>query len=148
MAAKQGPTKMFTPVYLDLQCVLFFKTRPPIIPVDFVRRICEDASNNVAKKKVRFVNRLTPVTMIAKATEKGLEDVGKLVLGKHFQLVGEERNVDSETGKKHSSVSISHFFTCSLINLPMICRRHVSTGTNRHTSKYVAPLRWTKEVLG
>jgi tRNA acetyltransferase TAN1 len=110
MAGKRGPAKLFTPVYLDLQCVLFFKTRPPIIPVDFVRGICEDANNNVAKKKVRFVNRLTPMTVIAKATEKGLEDVGKLVLGKHFQLVGEERCDDPETGKNYSSVSTSHFF--------------------------------------
>src|SRR5208282_4952952 len=91
MVGKQGLAKLFTPVYLDLQCVLFFKTRLPVIPVDFVRRICEDASHNVAKKKVRFVNRLTPMTMIAKATEKGLEELGKLVLGEHFQLVGEER---------------------------------------------------------
>jgi tRNA acetyltransferase TAN1 len=115
IAGKHGPAQLFTPVYLDLQCVLFFKTRPPIIPVDFVRRICEDASNNAAKKKIRFVNRLTPMTMIAKATEKGLEEVGKLVLGEHFQLVGEEKYVDPETEKKQSRVSTSHFFRCSLI---------------------------------
>ena len=115
MARKQGPAKLFTPVYLDLQCVLFFKTRPPVVPVDFVRRICEDANNNAAKKRVRFVNRLTPMTMIARATEKGLEDVGKLVLGEHFQLVDEKGHVDPETEKKLSSVSTSHFFRCSLI---------------------------------
>ena len=113
MTGKQDPVKLFTPVYLDLQCVLFFKTRPPIIPVDFVRRICEDAGNNRAKTRVRFVNRLTPMTMTAKATEKGLEDMGKLVLGAHFQLVGEESHVDPETEKKHSSVSTSHFFGSS-----------------------------------
>jgi hypothetical protein len=130
MAGKRGPAKLFTPVYLDLQCVLFFKTRPPIIPVDFVRRICEDASNNAAKRKVRFVNRLTPMTMIARATEKGLEDVGKLVLGEHFQLVGEEGYIDPETEKKHSSVSTSHFFRSLGVpdNFPMLCRRHGATG--------------------
>jgi len=143
MAGKQGPAKLFTPVYLDLQCVLFFKTRPPIIPVDFVRKICEDSSNNVAKRTVRFVNRLTPMTMIAKATEKGLQEVGKVVLGEHFQLVGEERYVDPETEKKQSSVSTSHFFRRSFQRL---CRRHGSTGAKRHRSKYAALLHWTKQV--
>jgi hypothetical protein len=132
MAGKQGPAKLFAPVYLDLQCVLFFKTRPPIIPVDFVRRICEDASNNVAKRMVRFVNRLTPMTMIAKATEKGLQEVGKVVLGEHFQLVGEERYVDLEMEKKQSSVSTSHFFRCSLIIFQRLCCRHGSTRAKRH----------------
>lgn len=113
MAGKQGPAKLFMPVYLDLQCVLFFKTRPPIIPVDFVQRICEDARSQEAKRRVRFVNRLTPMTMIAKATEKGLEDVGKMVLREHFELAGKERHVDPEREIKHYSVSVSHFFRCS-----------------------------------
>lgn len=141
IVGKQGPAQLFTPVYLDLQCVLFFKTRPPIIPVDFVRRICEDASNNVAKKMVRFVNRLTPMTMIAKATEKGLEEVGKQVLKEHFQLVGEERHVDPETEKKQSSVSTSHFFSRSLIIFQRVVAGHGSTGAKGHTRKYAAPLR-------
>lgn len=112
MASKTGTAKLFTPVYLDLQCVLFFKTRTPIIPVDFVQRICEDAKTNEAKKKVRFVNRLTPMTMIAKATEKGLEDLGRMVLKEHFQLASEGNDFDPETEGKTSTVSISFLFEC------------------------------------
>jgi tRNA acetyltransferase TAN1 len=115
IAVKQGSAKLFTPVYLDLQCVLFFKTRPPIVPVDFVRRICEDARSDEIKKRVRFVNRLTPMTMIAKATEKGLEDVGKMVLGKHFQLADRESPVDQQTEKKHFSVSSCQFLRCTWV---------------------------------
>src|SRR5271169_3669559 len=113
MTSKNGPAKLFTPVYLDLQCVLFFKTRPPIIPVDFVQRICEDAKNHAAKKKVRFVNRLTPVTMMAKATEKGLEDLGRMVLKEHFQLACEEKDADLGTENKAFSVSANLLFICS-----------------------------------
>lgn len=109
MAANQRSGKLFTPVYLDLQCVLFFKTRSPIAPVDFVRRICEDAGSHGSKRGVRFVNRLTPMTMIVKATEKSLEDLGKMVLREHFQLADKESHVDQEAGKKLFTVSVCSF---------------------------------------
>lgn len=110
MAREKALAKLFTPVYLDLQCVLFFKTKLPIIPVDFVQRICKDASNHVAKTKVRFVNRLTPMMMMAKATEKGLEDMAKIVLREHFQLACEKTEVDPEMEEDPPSVSTSFLF--------------------------------------
>jgi hypothetical protein len=106
MASKDGSAKLFTPVYLDLQCVLFFKTRSPIIPVEFVHKICEDAKSHATKKKVRFVNRLTPMKMMTRATEKGLEELGRMLLKEHFQLAGEEKDVDRETENKAFSVSL------------------------------------------
>jgi len=36
--------------------------------------------------RTKYINRLTPMTLIGKATEKGLEDVAKTVLGEHFEL--------------------------------------------------------------
>jgi tRNA acetyltransferase TAN1 len=90
MGDKKGTTKLFSPVHLDLECVLFFKTRSPIDPVDFVHRICKEAASKPDIRRMRYVNRLTPVTIIGRATEKGLEEVGKTVLGAHFQLSGEE----------------------------------------------------------
>ncbi|KAG0647385.1 tRNA acetyltransferase TAN1, partial [Hyphodiscus hymeniophilus] len=60
---QKGLKKLFSPVHLDLECVLFFKTRAPIDPVDFVHRICKEI--------------------------KGLEEVGKTVLGAQFLLSGE-----------------------------------------------------------
>ncbi|PQE14537.1 THUMP domain-containing protein [Rutstroemia sp. NJR-2017a BBW] len=86
--------KLFPAVYIDIQCVLFFKTPPPIDPVDFVRRICEAASSDSGVRKLRFVNRLTPMTLMGKATEKGIEEVGNAVLGAHFRLAGQA--VDSD----------------------------------------------------
>ncbi|KAI9643435.1 hypothetical protein NHQ30_008054 [Ciborinia camelliae] len=89
VAAHKDPAeKLFSAVYLDVQCVLFFKTRPPIDPADLVHRMCKDAASG-GVRKLRFVNRLTPMSIIGKATEKGIEDVGQAVLGAHFRLAGE-----------------------------------------------------------
>lgn len=89
VAAHKDPAeKLFSAVYLDIQCVLFFKTRSPIDPADLVHRMCEDAASG-GLRKLRFVNRLTPMSVIGKATEKGIEEVGQAVLGAHFRLAGE-----------------------------------------------------------
>ena len=69
----------FLPVKMDIQCVLFFKTRPPIEPVSFVHTICKDAAEG-ATQRARFVKRLTPMTMMGKATEDGLARVADAVL--------------------------------------------------------------------
>ena len=69
----------FLPVKMDIQCVLFFKTRPPIEPVSFVHTICKDAAEG-AKQRARFVKRLTPMTVMGKATEDGLARVADAVL--------------------------------------------------------------------
>lgn len=63
---------------------MFFKTRQPIEPVSFVQRICQDAADGVEQKHCRFVKRLTPITAMGKATERGLDDVASLVLAPHF----------------------------------------------------------------
>lgn len=67
---------------------MFFKTRVPIEPVEFVRRICEDAMASSERKTGRFVKRLTPMTLMGKATEKGLEEVSAKVLAPHFHAEG------------------------------------------------------------
>ncbi|KAI9773328.1 MAG: hypothetical protein M1840_007543 [Geoglossum simile] len=75
--------KLFNPIRVDIKCVLFFKTRPPIEPVGFVHRICTNAFS-FGGKQGRWVKRLTPMTLIGKATEKGLDEVAKSVLPPHF----------------------------------------------------------------
>ncbi|KAK7558206.1 hypothetical protein BKA81DRAFT_370217 [Phyllosticta paracitricarpa] len=86
------PTRepLFRNVRIDTDCIMFFKTRAPIDPVEFVRRICEDAmaaasSGGAAQKATgRFVKRLTPMTLMGKATEEGLQDVATKVVAPHF----------------------------------------------------------------
>lgn len=64
--------------------MIFFKTRPPVEPVSFVKAICSDAANGVDQKRSRFVKRLTPMTVIGKATDKGIDDVAGQVVAPHF----------------------------------------------------------------
>jgi tRNA acetyltransferase TAN1 len=86
LADKESPDNVFTPAHVELQCVLFVKTKPPVVPVDFVHRICEDTMLHPANRKSRFLNRLTPMTLTGRATEDGLCEVAKTVLAEHFQM--------------------------------------------------------------
>ena len=74
---------LFQSVKMDIQCVLFFKTRPPVEPVSFVHTICKDAAEG-ATQRARFVKRLSPMVMMGKATEDGLAKVANAVLGPVF----------------------------------------------------------------
>lgn len=82
--AREGG-RIFTPVKMNVACLLFVRTRSPVEPVSFVKRICQDAKIP-GKQKCRYVNRLIPMTAIGKATEAGLFDVACKVLGETFAL--------------------------------------------------------------
>lgn len=73
---------------MNVDCVLFVRTRTPVDPLVLVRAICKDAAaaRDRSMWRSRFVNKLTPITFTGKATEKGLEDVARKVLAEHFQL--------------------------------------------------------------
>ncbi|KAF2769406.1 hypothetical protein EJ03DRAFT_351353 [Teratosphaeria nubilosa] len=71
----------------EWSAVVFFKTGSPIEPVSFVKRICEDASKHSALKRTRFVQRLSPMTMIGHATPDSLEKLALEVLAPHFNQV-------------------------------------------------------------
>ena len=63
-----------------LLLVLFFKARQPVDPVSIVHRICSDAFESLATTKHRYIQRMTPVSKIGKATERGLDEVAQVVL--------------------------------------------------------------------
>ncbi|KAF2470419.1 THUMP domain-containing protein [Lindgomyces ingoldianus] len=81
---KPSADPLFTSVKMSTQCLMFFKTRHPVEPVSFVRSICHDAADGVEQTRCRFVKRLTPITAIDRASEKGLDDVAQQVLAPHF----------------------------------------------------------------
>ncbi|KXX78542.1 tRNA acetyltransferase TAN1 [Madurella mycetomatis] len=89
-----------TPVKMNVDCLLFVKTKPPIDPVAFVRRICEDARTcaDPSQMRCRYVNRLTPVAATGKATEQGLLEVAKAVLGPFFDLSGKRSGAVASEG--------------------------------------------------
>lgn len=105
--------KLFQPVYLDIQCVLFFKTCATLDPVDFVDRICKWIICNPEKKKTRYISRLTPMTLMGKATEKGLEELSIQVLSQHFNMNNyphHKANEVVEVEKKAENFTVSLYF--------------------------------------
>ncbi|KAI9784418.1 MAG: hypothetical protein M1816_000842 [Peltula sp. TS41687] len=80
----KGTRKLIQAVKIDVQCLLFFKVQSPVDPVLVVQSICEDAFSSPGLKRSRFLQRLTPVSLIGRASEEGLEDVARKVLAPHF----------------------------------------------------------------
>ncbi|KAG4412093.1 hypothetical protein IFR04_014768 [Cadophora malorum] len=99
---KSSTTKLFSPVHLEIPCVLFFKTGPAIEPVDFVHRICKEVVEKPGVRRMKYVNRLTPMTLMAKATEKGLQDLGSTVLHKHFHMAADATEEPTSAKEKDS----------------------------------------------
>ncbi|RMY22301.1 hypothetical protein D0867_02797 [Hortaea werneckii] len=86
VAGMRKPTtvQLFTPVRVDVQCVVFFRTVAPVEPVSFVQRICEDAVNKKLRRRTKTVKRLSPMSLMGRASAEGLESVAKQVLAPHF----------------------------------------------------------------
>ncbi|KAJ8101549.1 hypothetical protein POJ06DRAFT_98580 [Lipomyces tetrasporus] len=80
---KSKARKLFTPVNIDCECVLFFRTKKPIDPPDFVHKICENALRS-GTKTTRHTLRLSPVSLTASATEEDLKNLAEKVLAPHF----------------------------------------------------------------
>jgi tRNA acetyltransferase TAN1 len=93
-------SRLFSAVRIDIECVMFFRVQPSIDPVDLCHRIALDIFSNPDKKLTRYVNRISPMTLMGKANEKGLEEVTKAVLKPHFQLNGQEESTESEQEDK------------------------------------------------
>lgn len=74
-------------VRIKEECLLFMRCKAPIEPVEFSRRICQDAAGTGhGGAKARYLNRLTPLTAIAKASEAGLDEAARKALSGHFKL--------------------------------------------------------------
>jgi tRNA acetyltransferase TAN1 len=86
VAEMQHPSsaQLFTPIRVDIECVVFFKTVAPVEPVSFVKRICEDALASPSRKRTRYTKRLSPITLMGRATEEGMEKVARAVLEPYF----------------------------------------------------------------
>ncbi|KXS99437.1 hypothetical protein AC578_8146 [Pseudocercospora eumusae] len=81
---KPSTPELFTPIMLNVPCVVFFKTRHPVDPVSFVKTICEDSLKDSSHKRTRFAKRLSPMTLVGRASTEGLEKVATEVLKPHF----------------------------------------------------------------
>ncbi|KAI3319942.1 hypothetical protein HD806DRAFT_508421 [Xylariaceae sp. AK1471] len=93
---------------MNVDCVLFMRTRAPVDPLLLVREICKDAAAVTARSqwRSRFINKLTPVSFTAKATEKGLEELVEKILPDHFQLAAGETGATDSGDDKACSYAI------------------------------------------
>ncbi len=106
-ASSSGDGRM-TPVKMNVDCLLFVKTPSAVDPVPFVRRICEDAMRCEEipdLMRCRYVNRVTPVSVMGKANEQGLLEVAKEAMGKVFDLSGKRSLVVGGEGPADAAPS-------------------------------------------
>lgn len=83
----RNSNRVFTEVRINQECLLFMRCQEPIEPVEFSRRICQDASTvGHGGARARYLNRLTPLSVIVKATEGGLEEGVRKALVGHLKL--------------------------------------------------------------
>ncbi|SCU88083.1 LANO_0D01046g1_1 [Lachancea nothofagi CBS 11611] len=90
-AKKTGPKNKEILKFMDLncECVIFCKTRKPIVPETFVRRIMQEfADPKVNFKRTRYVQKLTPVTFSRNASIAELSKLSQQVLKDHFHEAG------------------------------------------------------------
>ena len=84
---KRASDHVLAEIRIKEECLLFMRCKAPIEPVEFSRRICQDAaSTGHGGAKARYLNRLTPLTAIAKASEIGLDEAARKALAGHFKL--------------------------------------------------------------
>lgn len=98
---KRSAGHVFTEIRIREECLIFWRCKAPIEPVEFVRRICMDAASNEGSNglRTRYINRLTPVTLVAKANESSLETLARNILPSHFNLNPKEPKAESSDEK-------------------------------------------------
>ncbi|KAK8131048.1 hypothetical protein PG984_007486 [Apiospora sp. TS-2023a] len=103
-------TSAFAPMRLSLDCLLFVKTKQPVDPRQFARKVCEDAMlvTDRKQRRSRFLNRITPITLMGSATKVGIEETARTVLAPEFDLIpaGEESGTLGEKDVKGPSYAI------------------------------------------
>lgn len=105
---KVSPDSPFTEVRLTQECLLFMKCKAPVEPVDFCRRICQDVlipGNDMLK--ARYLNRLTPISVVSNATQNGVEKGARQALAGHFKLKPKETTASAESGDAEEKVEVS-----------------------------------------
>ncbi|KAI0969125.1 hypothetical protein F4678DRAFT_441049 [Xylaria arbuscula] len=107
-SANKPSDSPFEILKMNVDCVLFVRTRAPVDPLVLVHDICKDAAaaKDKASWRSRFINKLTPIAYTGKATEKGLEDIAGKVLSDHFQLAEDETGKEDDNGKHAYSYAI------------------------------------------
>jgi tRNA acetyltransferase TAN1 len=120
---KAQSRKIFSIVPADVECLLFIKTMAPVEPVEFVRKICQDARDctDIMQRKTKYINRLTPISTTDKASDSGIVRAARAAMAPYFNLVkeegpGESSGVDAgEDSKKEKEEGSGPKYAVSII---------------------------------
>ncbi|KAI5842508.1 hypothetical protein DFP73DRAFT_479854, partial [Morchella snyderi] len=95
--------KLFLNVKLDLDCVVFFRTKEPCVPTEIVHALL---SGKVQSQSM-WTHRLTPISRTGKATPEVLEEIAREVLKPHFHEEGQEvvKYAIRPTSRNHNVMS-------------------------------------------
>lgn len=78
------------------------RCKAPIEPVEFSRRVCQDASTiGHGGAQARYLNRLTPVSVIVKAVEGTIEEAARQTLATHFKLKPKDVDANADSAAGH-----------------------------------------------
>ncbi|KAL3232398.1 tRNA acetyltransferase TAN1 [Nakaseomyces bracarensis] len=67
----QDKKQLLKPIDLSCECVVFFKTRKPVVPTELVKNVIEDFGNpENMEKRTRYIQKLTPITYSCNATKE------------------------------------------------------------------------------
>lgn len=77
--SKQAAHPLLHPIELGCECIVFIKVRKPALPTELVHALCEEALLS-KQKKLRFIQKLSPVTYSVSASTEELEKMASRVL--------------------------------------------------------------------
>ncbi|KAF6834779.1 tRNA acetyltransferase TAN1 [Colletotrichum plurivorum] len=105
-AKAKGPRRSFKAIRAGIECVFFMKTRSPVDPVELCRRICQDASacGDPKERKTKYINRLTPVSILDKASENGVIRAARKALAPYFDLVPDDATLGEKAEVKEGEI--------------------------------------------
>ncbi|KAG5296665.1 THUMP domain-containing protein [Histoplasma ohiense] len=93
----------FQAVKLDIPCLSFIKVDKTLDPVQIAHRLCKDASEDPTKKRSRWIQRITPVTLTQKVLGGGLEQLSREVLKPHFHSGGPSKKYAIRTSIRNNT---------------------------------------------
>ncbi|OJD13841.1 hypothetical protein AJ78_05737 [Emergomyces pasteurianus Ep9510] len=93
----------FQAVKLDIPCLSFIKIDKTLDPVQIAHRLCTDARANPIKKRSRWIQRITPITLTQKVLGGGLEQLSLEVLKPHFHSGGSPKKYAIRTSIRNNT---------------------------------------------
>ncbi|EGW30009.1 uncharacterized protein SPAPADRAFT_158333 [Spathaspora passalidarum NRRL Y-27907] len=89
---KETKADLLKPIELDVECLIFIKTKKPVNPVELVQRLCQESYDSKVKT-TRYTQKLSPVTDSCSASKEELKNLAKRVLAPHFHSGDQQQPV-------------------------------------------------------